>query len=144
MEASIIEKLTDLLIDLDSLGVTVVPDGDVLRYRPKSAVTPNLVALLKKYKAELLVALRPPVALVESVEAVLLESSIEPPSPCPDCNGLLFWWNIPGDQRCMACDPPTTSIKALERAEKIRRRHGIPSPAGVVEMLVDLKRITDT
>jgi len=29
------------------------------------------------------------------VEAVLLEECIEPPAPCPDCNGLLSWWSLP-------------------------------------------------
>ena len=141
MNTATIEKLTDLLSHLDCLGVTVVPDGDTLRYRPRSAMTPDLAALLKKYRAELLTALRPPMAPVEAVEAVLLESSIEPPNPCPDCDGLLFWWNLDNDQRCMICDPPTTSIKALETVERIRRWHSIPSPAGVPEMISDLKRI---
>jgi len=145
MKESMTEKLADLLIDLDQAGVMeLVVDGDTLRYRPQSAVTPELAERLRIHKAELLAALRSPVGPVRPVEPVLLEGSIEPPAPCPDCNGLLFWWNIPGDRRCMACDSPTTSIKALQHAEEIRRRHRILSPPGVAEMLADLKRTTDT
>ena len=72
------------------------------------------------------------------------EESIDPPCPCPSCGGLVFWWNVLGDRRCMACNPPTVAIRLLERAERIRRRCGIPSPTGAAEMLAELKRIAGT
>lgn len=66
---------------------------------------------------------------------------IDPPDPCPKCDGLVFWWNAWDDPRCMACDPPITAIRLLQRAERIRRRLGISSPAGAAEKLADLKRL---
>ena len=91
---------------------------------------------------------RPDLAAVhpDGVGAVSVrwEDDVEPDDPCPGCGGLLFWWNAWGDQRCMACDPPTTAIRLLETTERIRRRNGIPSPTGAAEMLADLKRITYT
>ena len=72
------------------------------------------------------------------------DDAIEPPDPCAGCGGLLSWWNALEDQRCLACDPPAAGIRALEKAEGIRRRLGIPSPAGAAEMLAKLKCLTDT
>ena len=43
----------DLLANLARLGVEVVAYGDRLRYRPRSAVTPDLVERLKTHKAAL-------------------------------------------------------------------------------------------
>ena len=63
---------------------------------------------------------------------------------CPECGRLLFWWNPLGSRRCMGCDPPMTAIRLLEKAERLRRRDGIPSSVGAAEMLAELKRLTDT
>ena len=72
------------------------------------------------------------------------EDCIEPPTPCPRCGGLVFWWDALGTRRCVTCDPPMTAITALERAERIRRRLGIPRPIGAAEMLAHEKRLIDT
>ncbi|REK17366.1 MAG: hypothetical protein DWQ37_06130 [Planctomycetota bacterium] len=50
---------TDLLKDLSLLGVRVEVVGDRLRYSPRSAMTPDLLARLDAQKAELLTMLRP-------------------------------------------------------------------------------------
>ena len=157
----------ELLADLGRLGIELVAHGDKLRYRPRSAMTPDLAERLKTHKSALLAVLRPAEGparadplpggddpqLVErqpDVAAPALgpdgwpEDSVEPGDPCASCGSLLFWWNPLGDRRCMACDGPSTAIRLLERVEGIRRRHGIPSPPGAVEMLADLKRLTDT
>lgn len=145
----------ELLDDLNRLGIEVAVHGYRLRYRPRSAVTPKLVERLRAHKPELLALLGPagppdaatvapavdhPEPVVSWPEAVRWEDCIAPPEPCPDCGGLVCWWNALGGRRCMACDPPFNAIRALERAERIRRRHGIPSPPGAAEMLADLKR----
>jgi hypothetical protein len=63
MDPETIEGLTDLLCDLDRAGIqSLVPDGDRLRYRPRSAMTPELLARLKTHKTDLLAAMRPAVA----------------------------------------------------------------------------------
>jgi len=141
---------TELLADLTRLGVQVVAHGDHLRYRPQSLVTPELAARLKTHKPELLAILRPAVApdvattTTAPSEAIAWEECIDPPVPCPECGGLVFWRAPWHDRRCAACDPPATAIKALERTEGIRRRHRIPRPAGAAELLAGLKRLTCT
>ena len=153
----------DLLAELTELGIELVASGDRLRYRPRSAVTPDLVERLRIHKAELLAilgqsegrdgatggmgALRGEHTLsVDPGEFLPIwrQHYIEPPEPCPGCGGLLYWWNVWGDRRCMTCDPPVAAMRLLERAERIRRRRGIPSPIGAADMLADLKRLTDT
>lgn len=145
----------DLLADLSRLGIEVVAHGDRLRYRPQSALTPDLVERLRIHKTELLATLRPTVAPGGGLERggghpdptpepIWGEDCIDPPDPCSGCDGLVFWWNLLGDRRCLNCDPPKTAIRLLERAERIRRRHGIPSPPGAAEMLADLNRLTGT
>jgi hypothetical protein len=155
MNAPTVNTLVDLLIDLDRAGVQelVAADGRLL-YRPRSAVTPDLAERLRTHKAALLAALGPaapadgPVhedaaggfAEDDSDPAPIgWDSAIDPPEPCGKCGGLVFWWSIRGDRRCVACDPPLAAVRLLERAETIRRRHGIPSPAGAAEMLVEMK-----
>ncbi len=140
-----------LLADLTGLGIEVVAHGDRLRYHPQSAMTPDLMRRMKTHKRELLAAFSSGLAASE-IETRETESTatcdrwencIEPPAPCPKCSSLLFWWNLLGDRRCMTCDPPTVAIRAMERAEQIRRRHRIPSPAGTAERLADLRRIIE-
>jgi hypothetical protein len=72
------------------------------------------------------------------------EDCIAPPDPCPGCGGIMFWWNALGDRRCLRCDPPKAAIRLLEKTERIRRRAGIPSPTGAMEILAELKSLTDT
>ncbi len=69
---------------------------------------------------------------------------IEPPDPCPDCGGLLCWWNPLDERRCLRCSPPRTAIRLLERVQQIRQRHGIRNPRGAKEILATMKRLTDT
>ena len=152
MDAATIEVLADLIVDLDRAGVQeLVAEGDTLRYRPRSAVTPDLAERLRVHKAELVAALTPPTGpdrvtggpAPDDPEPVPWEDCIEP-EPCPTCGGLLCWWNALGDRRCLTCDPPLKAIKALERVERIRRRLGIPSPVGAAEMRGKLKRVVGT
>lgn len=49
---------SDLLLDLGRLGIRLEADGKRLRYFPRSAVTPDLLARLKAHKPELLELLR--------------------------------------------------------------------------------------
>jgi hypothetical protein len=59
MNAETIELLADLIIDLDRAGVQqLVADGDQLRYRPRSALSPDLAQRLRIHKADLLATLR--------------------------------------------------------------------------------------
>ncbi len=150
MVAATSEQLTNLLIDLARLGIRLEAHGDRLRYHPRSALTPDLAEQLRTHKAELLAVLgptvRPEAAKLGVGPTALLqwEDYIEPPPVCPECGGLTFWWNVLGDRLCMKCNPPTVAAKTLERAERIRRRHGIPSPTGAAKTLADLRQIIDS
>ena len=48
---------TAILADLKLLGIDVQPRGDVIRYRPRQAMTPALLVRLQTHKAELLAML---------------------------------------------------------------------------------------
>jgi hypothetical protein len=48
---------TAVLADLQRLGIDVKPHGDVIRYRPRQAMTPGLLQRLQTHKAELLAML---------------------------------------------------------------------------------------
>ena len=145
----------DLLSDLSRRGIELAAHGNRLRYRPRSAVTPDLAERLRIHKGALLAILGQsegrdgatgapvgPGKRAASSGPALWQDCIEPRPACPCCGGLVSWWSLLGDRRCMACDPPATAMRLLERAERIRRRRGIPSPIGAAEMLADLKRLT--
>ncbi len=51
-------------------------------------------------------------------------------SPCESCGGLDMWESLAGNWRCINCDPPTKAIKTLGKAEKLRKRYGLPDPIG--------------
>jgi len=46
-----------LLIELTRCGIELQPHGDQLRYRPRSAMTPDLIEQVTAHKADLLTAL---------------------------------------------------------------------------------------
>jgi hypothetical protein len=48
---------TAILADLRVLGIHMQPHGDVIRYRPRQAMTPALLQRLQTHKAELLAML---------------------------------------------------------------------------------------
>ena len=108
-----------LLAELAEAGVTLVSDGDRLRYYPKAVIEPELVARLREHKAEVL----------EIVSTPWPDDYVEPP-PCEKCGGMELWENPLGDWRCMKCDPPTRAIRLLEKTQRLRKRYGLPDPLG--------------
>ena len=84
----------ELLSELTRLGIEVVASGDRLRYRPRSAVAPDLAAKLKMHKPELLALLRPP----PEVAPILAQSGTDAPGPLrkPVCRcGSTRWRDVP-------------------------------------------------
>ncbi len=112
-----------LFEELARMGVVLVADSDRLRFYPRDKVTPELVKRLKEHKAEVLAIMADPWP----------EDYVEP-DPCPDCGGLELWETMTGRWRCMKCDPPTKTIKILERARQIRRRYGLSDPVGAAKL----------
>jgi len=142
--------LAELLTECDTRGIRLKLAGDdgLTIDAPKDSLSPDLLAQLKTHKAELLALLRPARAsqgqtTARGADVIPWDHCADPSPPRPACNGLAWWWNPWGERRCVVCDPPTRAIRTLERAEEIRRCHGIPSPAGAAELLAGLKRLTD-
>ena len=137
----------ELLTDLAQRGIRLEVHGDRLRYSPRSAVTPDLAAELKRHKGNLLAILRSetetPVTNLTDAKAVwqaAAESaddsepdafgrdgwpldSIDPDEldPCPECGTLELWQTLAGNWRCLRCDPPTTSRRLLKLAARMKR-----------------------
>jgi len=87
-----------LLAELTQAGIELLADGDKLRYRPQSAMTPDLAERLGAHKAEILSLLqaggRP-----EAANPAPLVHEPDPPAGSrfagwvrrPDCRGRMGW-----------------------------------------------------
>jgi hypothetical protein len=150
MSPETLEQLAELVAELDRAGVqALIADGDRLRYRPRSAMTPDLAKRLATHKYELIAALQP----AGSTRDAEPEPSIVPANatderylvaPCPDCGGLMFWWDGEGERQCTRCRPPRTAIRILERTVRLRRKYRIPDTTNSTELLAYLKLATAT
>jgi hypothetical protein len=92
---------SDLLADLTQRGIELVAEGDRLRYRPRSAVTPELAQRLRTHKAELLAILGHAEGaggddLAERARRLRHASGLPPwggglrPGECPRCRSTAF------------------------------------------------------
>ena len=88
-----------LIADLRARGVTLVTDGDLLRCRPRSALTEADLTCLREHKLQVLAELRSP------VQAKVV---------CYACKGRRFWRSVHGVIVCATCHPPAAS----ERVER--------------------------
>ena len=110
------ELLVDLYWDLERAGIeSLEVDGNRLGVQPRSAITPDLRRRLKTHKDELVAALNPREACEPRNPGVAFprdsqmdpgdlpgdpdpwDTCEEPPAPCSQCGGLMFWWNPLGD-----------------------------------------------
>lgn len=126
-----LDRLAKLLVELDAVGVKkMLPEGDNLRLIPSVAIPPDLLTRVKAHKADLLEALRPlyqpaapsgepdPFAGWDwrqdargnwgwqrtDLPVVDWELGIEPDWECPACSALLWWQDLAGRNRCLACE----------------------------------------
>ena len=88
-----------LIADLRARGVTLVADGDLLRCRPRSALTEADLTCLREHKLQVLAQLRSP------VQADVV---------CYACKARRFWRSNHGAVVCGTCHPPV----APERVER--------------------------
>ena len=65
------------------------------------------------------------------------------PGRCPTCRGLNFWFSLAGASYCATCDPPTATVRLLERVQRIRRNQGLAVPSKAVARAVGWKAFTD-
>ena len=84
----------DLLLDLDRRGIRLEAQGDRLRYHPRSALTPELLARLKAHKADLLAMLRPATKAASARPAATWDAPATPTAPVCRC-GSTTWRDVP-------------------------------------------------
>jgi hypothetical protein len=84
----------ELLLDLDRLGIQLEADGERLRYFPRSALTPDLLARLKAHKADLLAMLRPSPDADAALPAPTREAPAKPTKAVCRCGGTT-WRDVP-------------------------------------------------
>ncbi len=137
-------NLFDVLTTIREAGgrVVVVEDDDLRAIVPAGVLTEEAAAVLKEHKQDLLKILpsgeREAIQWVEDLPPAEAEAVVDTacrewdeivseawPEPCGQCGASELWQNALGRWRCIKCDPPTQSIKALNRAGRIRRRHKI-------------------
>lgn len=108
-----------LLAECQQRQVHLTIDGERLNVDAPSAVlTDELLGRLKIHKPALAAMLRQGLqpTLNETVDTLPANGQdffdncdelIDPPDACPNCKTLELWQNLPGDWRCLKCDPPT-------------------------------------
>lgn len=102
----------ELVASLRARGVTLVPDGDLLRCRPKSGLTEDDLALLRSRKPEILAYLRS-------------AASDTHPVTCFACRSRRFWRSVNGAFTCGVCHPPASHDLVVAWVEAAERRRGI-------------------
>ena len=66
--------------------------------------------------------------------------SIDWPTPCEVCGGVLYWWDLRGGQRCERCEPRTTGPRLRELAQRLREQYGHPADDDHGRNLVEQRR----
>ena len=107
-----------LIAELRSRGVELVAEGDRLRCRPKSALTPADLEELRAHKAEVLARLSP--------DADRAATKVV----CYCCRESRFWRSIHGQVVCGICHPPAHPDLVAEwipRPDPTPRSEGDPA-----------------
>jgi hypothetical protein len=48
--------------------------------------------------------------------------------PCPNCGGLLVWWDVTGGRHCEDCSPTKAGPRLREVAQRLRERYARDFP----------------
>lgn len=116
--------MAQLMTALARLGIRIEADGERLRYSPRSAMTPELLAELRARKDDVLRHLRGDALDFQEIPMGDIGPDgwpvecVEPPPNCQGCNGLNFWWTVVGGPVCSQCNP----ADARERLRRIVKR----------------------
>lgn len=131
------------LADARSAGLTIAVVDGKLKFKPVSAMTSGLLSRLSANKGAIMAILAPVVTTtVDEPVDDWADDEVVDVGPCPRCGGAMAWQDMASRWHCGSCEPPAAAIRALERVERIRRRHGIPSPPGTTALLEELKATT--
>lgn len=84
----------ELLFDLDRLGVRLEAAGEQLRFHPRSALTPDLLARLKAHKADVLALLRSAPEVLPILPGAAHDAPAKPRKPVCRC-GSSTWRDVP-------------------------------------------------
>lgn len=91
-------RAAELLMDLGRLGIRLEADGERLRYRPQSALTPELLDRLKAHKGELLTLLLRPADFgadnAPNAEPTPISDRVAITQPVCRCGGAT-WRDVP-------------------------------------------------
>lgn len=105
-----------LVSELRQLGVELVPDGDKVRFRPKSALSPELLTRLAQVKRDVIDVLLDcatrnsvPAAGAEQQSVALRRAAGRPNAVCLSCYGTRFVRLRNGRRSvCFGCERPAT------------------------------------
>jgi len=84
----------DLLLDLGRLGIRLEAHGERLRYFPRSALTPDLLARLQAHKADVVAMLRPVPEVSPALPVATREAPAKPAKAVCRC-GSTTWRDVP-------------------------------------------------
>lgn len=143
---------SNLLRQCTERGIRLKPvDGRLRIEAPTGALTPDLLAVLRERKAELLAALTGPAQERTGISSSgpstapkreqrtaerMAAAPVDPwwercrfddlpcPDPCTKCGGTCFWWDCLGAAHCEACHPGplARSFRLAEAAARARWR----------------------
>jgi hypothetical protein len=101
-----------LLSEAWRAGLTVGLEGELLRITGPKSAGPVATKLLANKQAVI-------AALSGPIDSELISADER---PCETCGGLMLWWNLFNERKCMKCQPPTKSMRILALKAEIERR----------------------
>lgn len=99
-------NIAAILKEFAANGIRLEAHGEILRYAPHNAITPELLTLAKTHKQVILKALRPLPQTAEANEDWPETIDARNVTPCPECGTLALWQSMANKWRCLRCDPP--------------------------------------
>ena len=105
---------SQLLAELERLGVRLEAHDNRLRFTPASAVTTEILGQMKAHKSDLLETL---------AERDWTAGSVHPDTVpvCRTCGRQEAWQTLLGNWRCLRCDPPKNARRLRMKAEWLRQ-----------------------